>query len=237
MFGRTIMNPKALASLAAGFAAMVVATASVATAQPNPGAANTSLASCPPRTPVLRVAGVFTEEFSPHPVETLFASTHYARLYLMPLFGSDPWEEKVDARYGVAESWTYLPGAKGIEIKLRKDLTFNNGAPITAKDVVFSIKLFMSKFAEDQVAAALRAVDVKMEIIDDHNLRINFAKGSVTFAQEFSTLVFPLYVTSESYHSGGDISPEAIDRFRANPLAAGPYKVAARQAQQLIVLE
>ena len=51
------------------------------------------------RKPVLRVAGVFTEEFSPHPVETRFASTHYARLYLMPLFGSDPWEEKVDARY------------------------------------------------------------------------------------------------------------------------------------------
>ena len=234
------MTPKAhvsALSLAAGFAAMVVATADVATAQPSPGAASTSLASCPPRKPVLRVAGVFTEEFSPHPVETRFASTHYARLYLMPLFGSDPWEEKVDARYGVAESWTYLPGAKGIEIKLRKGPTFNNGEPITAKDVVFSIKLFMSKFAEDQVAAALRAVDVKMEIIDDHNLRINFAKGSVTFAQEFSTLVFPLYVTSEAYHSGGDISPEAVDRFRANPLAAGPYKVASRQAQQLIVLE
>jgi ABC-type transport system substrate-binding protein len=76
-----------------------------------------------------------------------------------------------------------------------------------------------------------------MEIIDDHNLRIDFAKGSATFAQEFSTLVFPLYVTSEAYHSSGDISQESIDRFRANPLAAGPYRVASRQAQQSIVLE
>ena len=75
----------------------------------------TSLANCPARQPVLRVAGVFTsEEFSPHPVETRFASTHYSRLYLAPLFGSDPWEEKVDGKYGVAESWTYLPGARGI---------------------------------------------------------------------------------------------------------------------------
>jgi peptide/nickel transport system substrate-binding protein len=230
------------ARLAAGFmcAGLMTATTSVALAQPSPGAAGpaaASLAGCPPRKPVLRVAGVFTEEFSSHPVETRFASTHYARLYLTPLFGSDPWEEKVDARYGVAESWTYLPGARGIEIKLRKGLTFNNGEPITAKDVVFSIRMFMSKFAEDQLSAALRGMDLKMEIIDDHNLRIDFAKGNVTFAQEFSTLVFPLYVTSEAYHSGGDISQESIDRFRANPLAGGPYRVASRQAQQSIILE
>ena len=234
--------PAPVARLAAGFvcAGLMTATASVALAQSSPGAAgpgNASLAGCPPRKPVLRVAGVFTEEFSPHPVETRFASTHYSRLYLTPLFGSDPWEEKVDAGYGIAESWTYLPGARGIEIKLRQGLTFNNGEPITAKDVVFSIKLFMSKFAEDQISAALRGMNLKMEIIDDHNLRIDFAKGAVTFAQEFSTLVFPLFVTSEAYHSGGDISQESVDRFRANPLAAGPYRVASRQAQQFITLE
>jgi peptide/nickel transport system substrate-binding protein len=233
-------TPRALtlsARLAAGFLCAGLITAGIALAQPAPGAAGGTLAACPARKPVLRVAGVFTEEFSPHPVETRFASTHYARLFLTPLFGSDPWEEKVDARYGVAESWSYLPGARGIEIKLRKGLTFNNGEPITAKDVAFSIRLFMSKFAEDQIAAALRGMDLKIDVRDEHNLRIDFAKGSVTFAQEFSTLVFPLYVTSESYHSGGDISQQSIDRFRAAPLAAGPYRVVSRQAQQLIVLE
>ena len=198
----------------------------------------TSLANCPARQPVLRVAGVFTsEEFSPHPVETRFASTHYSRLYLAPLFGSDPWEEKVDGKYGVAESWTYLPGARGIEIKLRQGLTFSNGAAITAKDVVFSIKLFSSRFAEDQVAASLRGIDLKFEIVDDHNLRIHFAKGAVTFAQEFSTLVFPLYITSEAHHSNGEITQEAIDRFKAAPISAGPYKVVSRQVQQGITLE
>ena len=62
------------------------------------------------------IAQQYGFEVSPHPVETRFASTHYSRLYLAPLFGSDPWEEKVDGKYGVAESWTYLPGARGIEI-------------------------------------------------------------------------------------------------------------------------
>lgn len=198
---------------------------------------STALAGCPARKPVLRVAGVMTEEFSPHPVETRFASTHYSRLYLMPLFGSNPWEEKVDPAYGLAESWKFLPAAKGIEIKLRKGLTFNNGEPITARDVAFSIKLFSSKFAEDQMSAALRGIGLKSEIIDDNNIRIIFDKGLVTFAEEFSTLVFPLYVTSEKHHSNGEITQEAVDKFKASPLAAGPYKVTAREAQRFITLE
>jgi hypothetical protein len=196
----------------------------------NPGRQHL-LASCR-RASRARVAGVFTEEFSPHPVETRFASTHYARLYLVPLFGSDPWEEKVDARYGVAESWTYLPGAKGIEIKLRKGLTFNNSEPITAKDVVFSIKLFMSKFAEDQVAAALRAVDVKMEIIDDHNLRIGFAK-IVRHAHAKPTLCFD----DRPHRPHRRLAPRPSAAFAPIRWRPGPTRWHRASAQQLIVLE
>ena len=200
------------------------------------GAPDTSLASCPARQPVLRIAGVFSSEsFSPHPVETQFASTHYSRLYLTPLFGADPFEENVDPRFGVAEAWTLLPGAKGIEIRLRKGLTFNNGEPITAQDVAFSLEMYQSRFAEDQVSAALKGIGIKTTVIDNYNLRIDFAKGAVTFAQEFSTLVFPIYVTSAKKH--GEVTQENVERFRADPLAAGPYKVASRQTQQFMILE
>jgi ABC-type transport system substrate-binding protein len=219
----------------------VVAALSLSTPVPSAQAqthsSDQSLASCPARKPVLRIAGVFTENFSPHPVETRFSSTTYTWLHQIPLFGADPWEENVEPRYGVAESWEFLPGARGIKIKIRPGLTFVNGAPITAKDVVFSIKLYMTKFAEDQVAGALRGIGLTMEVVDDYNVRIGFAKGAVTFPQEFSPLVFPLYVTSEAYHSSGEISEGAVEKYRANPLAAGPYKVVARQAQQFITLE
>src|SRR5262245_19797859 len=200
-------------------------------------APDASLVSCPARKPVLRIAGVFPEEFSPHPVETRFASTTYTWLHQVPLFGVDPWEEHVDPAYGAAESFEFLPGLRGIKIKVRQGLTFHNGAPITAKDVAFSLKLYMTKFADDQVAGALRGIGLTIEVLNDYNLRIDFAKGAVTFPQEFSTLVFPLYVISEAHHSNGDMSQEAVEKYRANPLSAGPYKVVARQAQQFITLE
>jgi|GEM_PF-2003608 len=196
-----------------------------------------SLAECPELKPVLRIAGHFNEEFTPHPAENRFASIHYTRLHQMPLFGADPREENVDKNYGVAEAWEFLPGAKGLVVTLREGLTFNNGDPITAEDVVFSIQLASSDFAEDQIKATLRGIKVNAKVVDKRKVRIEFGKGAPTFAHEMSPLVFPIYVTSKKYHSDGVISQEAFDRFRKDPLAAGPYQVVDRQAQRFITLE
>lgn len=196
-----------------------------------------SLAGCPARKPALRIAGHFNEEFTPHPAENRFASIHFTRLHQIPLFGVDPREESVDASYGVAESWEFLPGAKGLNVKIRDRLTFNNGDPITAEDVVFSLNLSASDHAEDQIKATLKGIGVSAKVVDKRTVRIDFAKGAPTFVYEMSPLVFPIYVTSRKYHSDGVISQDAFDRFRKNPLAAGPYRVVDRQAQRFITLE
>ena len=72
--------------------------------------------------------------------------------------------------------------------------------------------------------------------IDSKTVQFDFAEGSPTFDVEISTTVFPFYVTSKAYHSNGEISQEAFDRFRAKPLAAGPYRVVSRQAKEFIIL-
>ncbi|MGE3709843.1 MAG: ABC transporter substrate-binding protein, partial [Hyphomicrobiaceae bacterium] len=198
---------------------------------------SSSLSSCPPRKPTLRIAMVTGgDAYSSHPAETRFSSTHFTRLHQVPLFGANPVESKLDSAYGVAESWNYLPGAKGLVIKIRDGLTFNDGSPITAADVAFSVELSASKFADPQISGTLNGIGVKPKVLDKHTVQIDFAKGSPTFDVEASTLVFPLYVTSKVYHSNGEISQEAFDRFRAKPLAAGPYRVIDRQAKERITL-
>ncbi len=198
---------------------------------------STSLESCPARKPALRVAMVSGGEiYSSHPAETRFSSTHFTRLHQIPLFGANPEETALDARYGVAESWTYLPGAKGMIVKIHDGLTFNNGAPITAEDVAFSLALVKSKFADYQGSGLLNGIGVTAKALDAKTVEIDFEKGSPTFDVEISAMVFPVYVTSKAYHSNGEISQEAFDKFRANPLAAGPYRVLARQAKDFITL-
>jgi ABC-type transport system substrate-binding protein len=176
------------------------------------------------------------ESYSSHPAETRFSSTHFTRLHQMPLIGADPKEERIDAAYGVAESWSFLPGAKGMIVNLRDGLAFNDGTPITADDVVFSLSLSASKFADPQISGTLNGIGVTAKAIDAKTVQFDFAKGSPTFDVEISAMVFPLYVTSKAYHSNGEISQAAFDRFRAKPLAAGPYRVVARQAKESITL-
>ncbi len=128
---------------------IAVLAAACALATPLAAQPSTSLDSCPARQPVLRIAMVSGgESYSSHPAETRFSSTHFTRLHQMPLIGADPKETRIDATYGIAESWSFLPGAKGMVVKLRDGLTFNNGTPITAEDVVFSLELAKAKFAD-----------------------------------------------------------------------------------------
>ena len=153
------------------------------------------------------------EEFSPHPVETRF-SLH------PPIPGctrcrcsaSDPWEENVDPAYGVAESWEFLPGAArdqdqapaGPDVQQRR-ADHREGRGVLDQALHDQVRRRPGR----RRAARHRS---QVEVIDDHNLRIDFAKGAVTFPQEFSPLVFPLYVTSEAYHSNGDISQAAVEK-------------------------
>ena len=41
---------------------------------------------------------------------------------------------------GVAESWTVSPDGKTFTFKMRPNLKFQSGAPVTAEDVAFSLQ-------------------------------------------------------------------------------------------------
>lgn len=228
--------PGQSAGAAGGGAAPAGGAAAAQPARTSPGPAG-DLSACPPRTPVLRVGGVSPSElFSPHPMETRFSSTHYTRLHQLPLFGADPLETRVDPAYGAAEAWEFQNGARALRVKLRSGLTFNNGDPVTAEDVAFSIELAGSDFADPQLSGVIQAFGAKAEALNDQEVLITFKEGAVIFPTEMSPLVYPLYVVSKKHHSNGAITQQAFDAFREQPLAAGPYEVVSREAEKFIIL-
>ena len=90
--------------------------------------------------------------------------------------------------------------------------------------------------ADSQISSTLAGIGVTAKAIDSKTVEFDFATGSPTFHIEISAAVFPLYVTSKAYHSNGDISEAAFDKFRSQPLAAGPYRVLSRTAKEFITL-
>ena len=60
---------------------------------------------------------------------------------------------------GVAESWTVAPDGKTYTFKIRSGVTFHNGAPVEAADVVASLKRVLTKEIASPLASRLAAVD------------------------------------------------------------------------------
>jgi peptide/nickel transport system substrate-binding protein len=170
-------------------------------------------------------------------METRFSSTSYTRLHQLPLFGADPGETKLDPAYGAAESWEFGDDATVLRVKLHDGLTFNNGEPVTAADVVFSIEAASSEFSDPQLTGVMRAFGATATANNERELQINFKSGAITFPTELSPLVYPLYVVSRKSHSNGEITQQAFDAFREKPLSAGPYEVVSRDVQKFMVLK
>lgn len=190
------------------------------------------------RKPALRAAANWNYDFSPHPGDSRFDSTHFARLHQLPIFGADPWEVNVDPKYGAAESWEYSPDGKGLTLKVRKGLKFHNGDPVTAEDVKFSFELRASEPAEVQIAGTLRAIGLeRIDVVDDATLKIFLKAPSPIFVAEFSPMINPIYVVSKRHHSNGGMLEADFDAFRAKPLGAGPYRYVKHEPQQFITLE
>jgi peptide/nickel transport system substrate-binding protein len=178
-----------------------------------------------------------SEAFSPHPMETRFSSIHYTRLHQLPLFGADPMETKLDPAYGAAQSWEFHNGATVLRVRLHPGLTFNNGDPVTAEDVAFSIEAAASEFSDPQLTGVMRAFGATGQVLGERELEIHFKAGAVTFPTEMSPMVYPLFIISKKHHLNGEISQAAFDYYREHPLAAAPYEVVSREVQRSMILK
>jgi len=121
---------------------------------------------------------------------------------------------------GVAERWERAADGKSWTFYLRKGLKFHNGDPLTAHDVKFSIERKKSPESIASGAAALRRAVDKIEVVDDHTVRVH-TKGVIPhFAASLSRAVF----------MEGTVMPKkyfetvGVKGFREKPIGSGPWK-------------
>lgn len=55
------------------------------------------------------------------------------------------WDSHGNLVPGLAESWTVSPDNKVYTIKLRPNLTFSDGSPLTADDVAFTLTVLLDR--------------------------------------------------------------------------------------------
>jgi peptide/nickel transport system substrate-binding protein len=121
---------------------------------------------------------------------------------------------------GVAERWERAADGRSWTFHLRKGLRFHNGDPVTAHDVKFSLERKMSPESIASGAAALRRAVSRIEVLDDHTVRVHTNGIIPHFAASLSRAVF----MEGSVMPKRYIETVGAQGFRDKPVGSGPWK-------------
>ena len=116
----------------------------------------------------------------------------------------------------MAESWSNIDNLTW-EVKLRKGVTFHDGSPFTAEDVVFSLERAPNVPNSTASFAQSVANIERMEIVDDHTIRFTSKSPHPLFVESIGTV----YIVSKAAVEGKE-----SDDFNSGSAAigTGPYK-------------
>lgn len=115
---------------------------------------------------------------------------------------------------GLAES-VERPDDKTIVIKLKNDVKFSNGDPLTVEDVIFSLKRVIES---EQYGYILKSIDVNnLRKVDDTTIEIKLTVPD-------STILKALAHPAASIVSKKDVE-EKKDKFGENPIGTGPFVI------------
>jgi peptide/nickel transport system substrate-binding protein len=164
----------------------------------------------------------------PDTLDPTLSRTLVARIVLVAmcdkLFDVGPTLEIVPQ---LATDYAWSDDNKTLTLALRRGVTFQNGETFDAAAVKFSLERHLTFPGTNRKGeiVAIAAVDV----VDDHTVRLNL---STPFAPLLSQL---------ADRAGMMLAPKAAaaagDKFAANPVCVGPFKLKERVAQDRIVLE
>jgi peptide/nickel transport system substrate-binding protein len=116
----------------------------------------------------------------------------------------------------------------GMAIQLRQDLKWQDGAPLTATDVVFTIRAMQEPQTASSEAAQVSWIR-NAQVIDPHTVALTFVEPQASPADRLQFKILPAHLFE---------SP-VIDRahpFRTQPIGSGPFKLSKFNADNSITL-
>lgn len=143
------------------------------------------------------------------------------------------WDSQGKLVPGLAESWTVSPDGKTYTIKLRHDLKFSDGSPLTAEDVAFTLTvLYDPKYDGDTditLAHITGGDDYKqgkadsisgLKVIDPLTLQVTTTQPGATTLQKIGGPVLSKAYYGKGYTRG---NLDYLRTLHGKPLGNGPY--------------
>jgi peptide/nickel transport system substrate-binding protein len=124
---------------------------------------------------------------------------------------------------------SYEASADGLEytFRLKSDVTFHNGDPFTAQDVVYTYEWIMDEANASTGQADFELVE-SVEAPDDQTVVVKLSQNDVTFMVNVpTTRILPK----------DDHAAKGEDAFKGEPVGTGPFKIGEWNPQSRVVVE
>lgn len=169
----------------------------------------------------------------PNTLNPITASDAYARRINNYLYDSlierDP--DTLEFKPELAYKWEISKNHLEYTFYLRKDVTWHDGKPFTADDVIYSYEKIMDPKVDAPFIRVYYADVEKVEKIDDYTVRFKYKKPyfmALSFCGGIS--IIPKHI----YDNGEDFNQHSANR---KPMGMGPYKFIEWKTNKRIVLE
>ena len=125
----------------------------------------------------------------------------------------------------LAESWELAPDGKSVTFHLRKDATFHDGAPVTAKDVKWSFDRAVSVggFPAIQMGASEMKSPDQFVVVDDHTFRVDFPRPNKLILPNLAVPIAKVVNSELAKTHATDKDPWALDWVGKNDAGGGAY--------------
>lgn len=127
------------------------------------------------------------------------------------------YSEKIEPLPALATAWTVSPDAMVYTFKLKRDVTWHDGKPFTAADVVFSADVFLRK-THARLRANLAAVDT-IRALDPYTVEFKLKYPFGPFLGIFEVGSMPM--VPKHIYEGTDFLTNPAN---ATPIGTGPLK-------------
>lgn len=140
----------------------------------------------------------------------------------------DPYDNFNKKSY-ICDSWTMIDDYT-TEFKVKEGITFHNGEPLTAEDIVFSLDRLINGekgYVGSTVTAIVATVD-RAEVIDDYTFRVITKVPDMVITSRLASTL-GAYVVPKDY-----IEEVGNEAFGQAPIGSGPYKVVEFSPEKVV---
>ena len=126
-----------------------------------------------------------------------------------------------------------------LTFKLRKNATFHDGAPVTAKDVKWSYDraVTVGGFPTFQMKAGSLEKPEQFVVVDDHTFRIDLIRKDNLTVPDIAVVVPAIYNSELLKKKANEKDPWALEYTKSNTAGGGAYKVTRWQPGTEVVFE